>query len=183
MSERELRFQVELNIDEAFFKELLKDSAVMKRAKRMRIAAPIVGVAGVAAAVYMGKGFALMLLICIGMVGMSLMLPEATLKKLINGYEKDRADGLRRMRFYDDGIEMDLVKYDEMETYSYLDFNDLSEDKICYFLSSAERQLMIPKECQVGDSGEFKQFLWDRLLGKEEGEESSDLPETVEEAK
>ena len=180
---REELFRMEMTIDKAYLKRTWANYKKLKKARWLTALVPMAFI--VVLCVYwlsdryvqLGLLFLALALMCF-----TLMMPGMLLDKAFGQYKQYRTDGKRRISLMEDGVEVELQKYQYTVFQPYTDFGRVDEDEHNYYLASPGQKMIIPKgECLVGDADQVRSFLDERMaLALEQKAQQAMLEEAEE---
>jgi len=122
-------------------------------------------------------------MMAVAFLAFSMALPSLMINQLFGSYQRYKADGKRRISLSEEGVEVELQKYNYTVFQPYTDFDRVDEDEHNYYLARTGQKMIIPKgACIVGDASQVRSFLDERMaLALEQKEQQALLEEEYEE--
>jgi len=162
-------FRMELVIDKAYLKRTWPQLEKLKKFRLVLVAASVVCLVYSGYVMVMKDGVTLGVpMMAVAFLAFSMALPSLMINQLFGSYQRYKADGKRRISLMEDGVEVELEKYQTTYFYEYQHYR-VEEDEHSYYLVRQGQKVAIPKgPCLVGDEAEVGEFLRQRVAAAQE---------------
>jgi len=181
---RQELFRMEMVIDKAYLKRTWANYKKLKKARWFTALVPALFIVVLCYYWLSGRYVQLgLLFLAIALMCFTLYMPGMLLDKAFSQYKRYHTDGKRRISLSEEGVEVELQKYNYTVFQPYTDFDRVDEDEHNYYLARTGQKMIIPKgACIVGDASQVRSFLDERMaLALEQKEQQALLEEEYEE--